>query len=586
MIRKLLFTVIPISICATLLAESMSSTGIAGRTGAPGETNCTACHSGNPLNASGGSVTFGNPNMPGNVYTPGQTYNMSVTVARTGFNRFGIGIGALTSSNQNGGTLNITDPASTQIKSATISGVSRRNVVHTSGGGNGTGTKTFNFSWTAPPIGTGNVTFYFAGNAVNANGATTGDYVYTGSVVLTEAPCNVPSTPSTISGNPSFCSGSAGVLTVAPDPTATSYTWTLPNGWTGTSNTNSINVIAGLSSGTVTVTANNACGSSPVRSLAVTSSSIVASLVSTSNSSCAGVADGSAQVTATGGIAPYAYQWTPSVSTGASASNLSAGNYSVIITDAAGCSSSLSIAISEPTPINVQAGASQNACEGASVILGGSPVATGGVPPYSYLWNNGSAITYSIANPAITVNGNSTWQLTVVDANGCVTTGTTTIISDPLPVQPVIAFLNDSLVASSSGLLQWYFNGQLLVGETGQSLFPTVNGDYSVTVTDPMTGCSSTSLVFTFVSTGIINSSSSISSVYPNPASDVLFVGGAFENGTVELEIVDRTGALQVNREFTGHTGKLDISHLPSGVYSVILKSGSVVRQERLVILR
>lgn len=585
MIRKILFTVLPVVLCATLLAETMSSTGIAGRTGAPGETNCSACHSGQPLNAAGGSVTLDNPTMPGNVYTPGQTYNMSVTVARTGIGRFGFGVVALTSSNQNGGTLNITDPASTQIKSATVSGVSRRNVVHTAGGGNGTGSKTFSFSWTAPAIGTGNVTFYFAGNAVNANGATTGDYVYTGSVVLTEAPCNTPATPSSITGNTSYCLGTTGVLSVVPDPAATSYTWSLPGGWSGSSTTNTISVIAGANTGTITVTANNACGNSPAQSVSVTSYNLTAS-VSTSNNSCAGASSGTAQINPSGGASPYSYQWSPGVSTTSSASGLFSGSYSVTVTDGNGCTALQSFSITEPSAIVVQAGASQNACEGSVVTLGGTPIASGGVPPYTYLWNDGSGLTYTSASPTITVNNSTTWNLTVTDANGCVSSGSTTVIEDPLPAQPVILFVNDSLVTSSSGLLQWYLNGALLSGSSVSSIMPSVNGDYTVSVTDPATGCSSTSDPFNYISTGIGSVLSADMFVYPNPASDRFLITTAIGNQPVTYRVFDFTGALVISGSFSTPTETVDISALPAGIYTVCIKNGSNLGQERLMIVR
>jgi hypothetical protein len=50
---------------------------------------------------------------------------------------------------------------------------------------------------------------------------------------------------------------------------ATSYTWTLPGGWTGTSDTTFLTATAGSTGGAVTVAATNACGSSPSTSLAV-----------------------------------------------------------------------------------------------------------------------------------------------------------------------------------------------------------------------------------------------------------------------------------------------------------------------------
>ena len=76
--------------------------------------------------------------------------------------------------------------------------------------------------------------------------------------------------PSSITGDASICTGSTEVYSVINDPGVSSYTWTLPAGWTGTSNTNSIHVTAGSSGGTISVTANAACGSSIPQTLNVT----------------------------------------------------------------------------------------------------------------------------------------------------------------------------------------------------------------------------------------------------------------------------------------------------------------------------
>jgi len=96
---------------------------------------------------------------------------------------FGIAIEALDATNDNAGTLNITDAASTQIKSRTVSGISRRNVVHMLDGGLNADSKEFNFSWTAPATNVGPVTFFYSGIAADADGNETGDYVYAGSQV-------------------------------------------------------------------------------------------------------------------------------------------------------------------------------------------------------------------------------------------------------------------------------------------------------------------------------------------------------------------------------------------------------------------
>jgi hypothetical protein len=71
-----------------------------------------------------------------------------------------------------------------------------------------------------------------------------------------------PQAPSPVNGPTIMCSNTSSVFSVPPVAGATSYNWSLPGGWTGSSNTNSISVTSGLAPGTITVTAVNACGSS------------------------------------------------------------------------------------------------------------------------------------------------------------------------------------------------------------------------------------------------------------------------------------------------------------------------------------
>jgi hypothetical protein len=165
-----------------------SDNGKAGATGSPGEVNCTNCHNTYALNSGSGSLAI-TSNMTNWEYVPGQTYQISVTVAQTGKNLFGLGFEALQSSGANAGTLSA--GTGTTIKSATVSGNSRRNVVHQLNGGASSGTHTFTFNWAAPTTNIGAITFYAAGNACNANGATSGDYVYKSSQVVNPAPVGI-----------------------------------------------------------------------------------------------------------------------------------------------------------------------------------------------------------------------------------------------------------------------------------------------------------------------------------------------------------------------------------------------------------
>ncbi len=170
-----------------LTAGIASEDGKAGKTGAPGEATCIDCHDAFTQGTGGGSISLGSTNMSAWEYVPGTTYHMTATVARTGTSLFGVGVEVLTSTNTNAGSLANTN-SSTVIKNATITGVSRRNVVHALNGGASPDSKVFEFDWVAPSTNIGDVTFYFAGVAANGDGdEEIGDYVYAGSQVITPA---------------------------------------------------------------------------------------------------------------------------------------------------------------------------------------------------------------------------------------------------------------------------------------------------------------------------------------------------------------------------------------------------------------
>lgn len=175
-----------------LTAEVLSDNGKAGYTGSPGEQKCNNCHNDFTLGTGGGSIAFTSPNMNNWQYAPGQVYTFNVTVARNASSLFGMGLEALTSTNSNAGTFTMTNP-STSLKTKTVSGVVRNNVCHTLNGGATAAAKTFTFNWTAPVTATGNVTVYFTGVAANGDGNEAGDYVYSGSQVLSPITTGVES---------------------------------------------------------------------------------------------------------------------------------------------------------------------------------------------------------------------------------------------------------------------------------------------------------------------------------------------------------------------------------------------------------
>ncbi len=169
--------------CVLFYAGTTSDNGRAGYTGSPGETKCNTCHNQFPLESGGGSAMLVS-NMTNWEYQPGQTYQMSLVVSRTGNPLFGMDLEALDSTNDNAGTLVITN-TKTQIKTKTVNGIVRNNVVHTLNGGATASLMAFTFDWTAPATSIGPVTMYYTGVAADNDGGTDGDYVYSGTQLIT-----------------------------------------------------------------------------------------------------------------------------------------------------------------------------------------------------------------------------------------------------------------------------------------------------------------------------------------------------------------------------------------------------------------
>jgi hypothetical protein len=163
-----------------------NSSGKAGFTGSPGEGTCSSasggCHSGGSSSAS--SVTISStPAFTNNEYVPGVTYTMEVTVNAAGFTKFGFGCEVLTATNANAGIMQ-NQGIGTKFLTAPNG---RKNATQTTTQTGSTGFFTFSFEWIAPASGGGNVTFYYAGNAVNGTGGTGGDLGINGSLLVNEA---------------------------------------------------------------------------------------------------------------------------------------------------------------------------------------------------------------------------------------------------------------------------------------------------------------------------------------------------------------------------------------------------------------
>ncbi|MFN5784405.1 MAG: beta strand repeat-containing protein, partial [Flavobacteriia bacterium] len=287
------------------------------------------------------------------------------------------------------------------------------------------------------------------------------------------------------------------------------YVWTVPSGVTNPGNISSFTTtVAGNYSVVITNTATN-CASLP-GSGAVTVNALPTVSVN-SPSACTG---SSATVIATPGSAgTYNYVWSvPSGATDpgnvASFSTTIAGNYSVIITNTTTNCVSLSalgtVSILANAPIN--AGGDVAICAGASITI----TATGGT---SYNWVGlGTNSFYSVSPATMT-----TYTVTGSDANGCVGSDDITVTVNPNPTVSVnsVAFCGSTpatIVATPLPAGTYDYAWTVPTGASNPGNVPTfntsVNGSYSVVITDPTTQC------FSIAASGTV-------AINPNPSATV-----------------------------------------------------------------
>ena len=181
-----------------------------------------------------------------------------------------------------------------------------------------------------------------------------------------------------------LCNGDAtgiATATIAGGTTAYTYLWDDPLFQTNTSATN-------LVAGTYCVLVTDANGCTLNECITINEPVAIAIVIDTTGANC-GLADGSACVTVSSGIAPFTYQWDDlNNQTTACATGIAAGTYSITVSDNTGCTAIGLAVVSDlgaPTlVISAQGDASCNAgCDGFATVL-----ITNGLPPFTYSWDD------------------------------------------------------------------------------------------------------------------------------------------------------------------------------------------------------
>jgi gliding motility-associated-like protein len=183
--------------------------------------------------------------------------------------------------------------------------------------------------------------------------------------------------------------------------------------------------ISGLAGGTYTVTVNalNSCQTTATAVIAAPTA--LAHTVSILEPGC-GLASGSATITETGGTPPYTYSWSPVGGTGATATSLGAGDYTVTVTDSKGCFENIPVKLTDAFPTISIINKKDASCFGLSDGTA-TAVISGGRPPYMYSWNTVPSQTTATATNLAAGN----YTVNVVDGNTCMISAAVQITEPP-----------------------------------------------------------------------------------------------------------------------------------------------------------
>jgi PKD repeat protein len=380
------------------------------------------------------------------------------------------------------------------------------------------------------------------------------------------------------------CGSTTGTITIGATTGGISpYTYSVNgSGFTGTTN------YTGMAAGTyaVIVSDANAC-TFTVSAIVSNSSGPTAQSVSTANETC-GNSNGSITLgNTTGGTGPYLYSVNGSAyATSNTYTGLAAGTYSINVKDANGCIFSTSVVVNNsasPTGASISTG--NSTCEGTNGTITIGTV-TGGAPPYTYSLN-GSGFTSTTSYNGFAAG---VYAVIVKDNNGCTYTSNATVgNTGTIPATPTISQTGLILTSSSATGNQWYLNGSVIPGATGQNYTITSNGDYTVIVT--ISGCSSSvSSVYIVTGVGVDQIVNSVSlSIYPNPNDGHFTISFmSVERESYRIEIINSLGQVVYQNEITGFNGaykkEMSVVEYGQGIYTISLISSKYETVKKMVV--
>jgi gliding motility-associated-like protein len=261
------------------------------------------------------------------------------------------------------------------------------------------------------------------------------------------------------------------------------YAWSVTGGGTDISASTSADQLD-LKAGTYTVVVTDANGCTQTDSYTLTEpdvltvSGVVKQYIGGIQVSCNGANDGEIDTTVAGGATDYTYAWSVtgggtdiSASTSADQLDLKAGTYTVVVTDANGCTQTDSYTLTQPDALSLDS--SQVDFNGFNVSCFGALngeidlTVTGGTPVYTYEWSSSDGTGYDPTSQDQTDLSSGTYIVKVTDSNNWEISGTF-VVAEPPPLV-LTATLSDfngfniSCNAGNDGIIDITATGGLLV---------------------------------------------------------------------------------------------------------------------------
>ncbi len=331
------------------------------------------------------------------------------------------------------------------------------------------------------------------------------------------------------------------------------------------SNGSSLDSISGVSAGTYYVTISDSKSCSITDTIVINQPSSLTAIGASQRVNCYGEQNGTATALAFGGSPSYTYAWDNQAANqdSSTAINLTAGQYTVVVTDSNNCTTSLVVTVENPDSLTTNTTVLDSAYCGT--FNGNAEViANGGTGSHSYMWNNNTT-----SNQLQNVIG-GLYIVTVSDANGCAKTDSVRIPINYNFGGPEVNFsltettCNESTNATAqaipvSGLSPYTYSWNTNTGIQDSSTATNLSvGDHSLTITDSL-GC----YTDTFVT---INNGSDSAQVSFNASSPTCYNGN-----DAAIEAIISNGIAPFNITWSNDSTGNTINNLNFGTYFVTI---------------